>query len=115
MPIINRTKDAKLADSFEELVTAWQHMRGMMFRKEVVPLVFRFAKLQTLNLHSFFCPGPMDLILLDDGWEVVEMHSVWEPKSTYQSRKEAMFLLELPAETIWRTNTEVGDVVHILK
>lgn len=115
MPIVNHTKNAVIADSFEECATFWQQLRGMMFRKEVVPLVFRFSKEQTVNLHSHFCPDAMDLLFLDETWEVVEMHSEWQPKSTYKSRAPAMFLLELPAGSIWKSSTEVGDVVQILK
>lgn len=115
MPIINRTRDVVLAESFEECATFWQQLRGMMFRKDIVPLVFRFPKEQTVDLHSFFCPGPMDLLFLDETWEVVEIHSEWQPRSKYKNRYPAMFLLELPPGTVWKSNTQVGDVVQILK
>ncbi len=57
----------------------------------------------------------MDLILLDDSWEVVELCSAWEPRSSFRSEKEALVLLELPEGTIWRTKTQMGDTVHIVK
>lgn len=115
MPIINRTKDIVLASSFEECTSFWQQTRGMMFRKEVVPLVFRLPKEKVISLHSWFCPDNMDLVFLDENWEVVEMHSEWPPRSSYSPRRSFMFLLELPAGTIWKTNTQVGDLVHIVR
>ena len=115
MAIINRTKDSVLADSFEECRTFWEQTKGMMFRKEVVPLVFSFQKEQIVKLHSWFCPDNMDLIFLDEGWEVVEMQPEWDTWSSYVPRKPFMFLLELPRGTIFRTGTQIGDVVHILK
>ncbi|MEM3154004.1 MAG: DUF192 domain-containing protein [Candidatus Woesearchaeota archaeon] len=114
MPIINKTKNSVLADSFEECVTFWQQTRGMMFRKKVVPLVFKFPKEQKVKLHSWFCPGNIDLVFLDENWEVVETFPEWEPGSSYESKRPCLFLLELPAGTIFRTGTQAGDVVHIL-
>lgn len=115
MRIVNATKNAVIADSFEECKTFWEQTKGMMFRRKTVPLVFTFPKMQRVSLHSWFCPDAMDLILLDDSWEVVELCSAWEPRSSFRSEKEALVLLELPDGTIWRTKTQVGDTVHIVK
>ncbi len=113
MPIINKTKDSVLADSFEECRSFWQQTKGMMFRKKVVPLVFRFSKEQIVNLHSWFCPDNIDLVFLDENWEVVELQPEWPPWSSFSPQKAFMFLLELPAETIWKSGTQLGDVIHI--
>ena len=115
MTIINVTKDSVLAHSFEECKTFWQQTKGMMFRKEVVPLVFMFSKEQIVKLHSWFCPDNIDLVFLDEGWEVVELQPEWETWSSYRPQKKFMFLLELPRGTIWRSGTQVGDIVHIQK
>ena len=87
----------------------------MMFRKAVVPLVFYFNREKTISLHSWFCPDSMDLVFLDENWEVVELLSEWKQRSSYTSQKQAMFLLELPAGTIAESKTEVGDVVQIIQ
>jgi len=57
----------------------------------------------------------MDLVFLDENWEVVELLSEWKQRSSYTSQKQAMFLLELPAGTIAESKTEVGDVVQIIQ
>ena len=57
----------------------------------------------------------MDLIFLDDSWEVVETCSAWERRNSYRSGKEALVLLELPEGTVWRTKTQLGDTIHIVK
>jgi uncharacterized membrane protein (UPF0127 family) len=115
MPIVNFTKKMLITHTFEECSTFWEQMKGMMFRDRVVPLLFRFPKAQELSLHSWFCPDAMDLVFLDESWTVVEVFSEWETRSSYKNSQPAMFLLELPVGTIARTNTEVGDVVHITK
>ena len=115
MPIINATKDSVLAHSFEECKTFWQQTKGMMFRKEVVPLVFFFPKETSLKLHSWFCPDNIDLVFLDENWEVVELYSEWDTWSSYSPQKKFMFLLELPRGTIFKTGTQIWDTVHIKK
>lgn len=115
MPVVNFTKKTVIAEEIEECISAWQQTRGMMFRKTVVPLLFKFKSNQRVSLHSWFCPEKMDLVFLDETWEVVELCSEWERRSSYRNSQPAMFLLELPVGTIARTNTEVGDVVHITK
>lgn len=115
MPIVNFTKKTLISHTVEECVSFWEQMKGMMFRKRVVPLLFKFPREQHISLHSWFCPDAMDLVFLDDSWEVVEAYSEWETRSSYRNTRPAMFLLELPAGTIARTNTQVGDIINITK
>ena len=114
MPIFNATKDLLVTPSFEWCITSFEQMRGMMFRKEVVPLIFRFDKQRTVNLHSWFCPGEMDLVFVNEDWVVVEVFSDWEKRSSYSSRHASLFLLELPAGSIASADIEVGDLIHIV-
>lgn len=109
--IFNVTKDAVVARSFEEARTSWQQMRGLMFRN-ITPLVFFFDKEQRVELHSFFCRASMDLVLLNDEWEVVELFRDWGPWRTYRSREKASYLIELPAGSIFSSRTELGDIIH---
>ncbi len=113
MPLINITKNKIISEEFEECSTFWEQTKGMMFRKKVVPLVFSFKKEQVVRLHSFFCPGAIDLVLLNEDWLVVELCSEWPVKSSFVSENKCMFLLELPVGSIAESNTELGDVIHI--
>ncbi|MBS3147656.1 DUF192 domain-containing protein [Candidatus Woesearchaeota archaeon] len=115
MRIMNVSKDSTIADSALQCRTFWEQTRGMMFREEVVPLLFVFSAPQRVHLHSWFCPAGMDLVLLNDAWEVIELKSEWEKRSSFSSARECSFLLELPMGTIAQTRTEVGDVVHFVR
>lgn len=115
MRVVNATKNSTVAGSLLQCRTFWEQTRGMMFRDEVVPLLFVFPKPQRVHLHSWFCPSAMDLILLNDAWEVVELKSEWEKRSSFSSSEDCSFLLELPVGTIAQTRTQVGDVLHFLK
>lgn len=112
--ILNKTRETVIAERFEECRTWKQQVKGMMFRKEVVPLVFFFKNNKHISLHSTFCPGAMDLVFLDDSWEVVELRSEWEKGSSYRNSSPAMFLLELPVGSIAQSRTQVGDIIHLV-
>jgi len=112
MPIVNVTKDTVIAHEYGEARSSWEQFRGLMFRR-VSPLVFFFDAPQKLELHSFFCRGDMDLVLLNDEWEVVELHREWNPWRIFRSRMKVSFLLELPSGSIFSSRTELGDIVHI--
>ncbi|RMD57837.1 DUF192 domain-containing protein [Candidatus Woesearchaeota archaeon] len=111
--IRNVTRNTIVARSFVTCSTFWEQTRGLMFRKKVIPLLFVFPKEQRFRLHSWFCPGPIDLIFLDASWEVVELKSEWKRYGSYSSLRDAMFLLELPAGSIAQSRTEVGDILNI--
>lgn len=113
MRVLNASKDAVLAENVEECRTWWQQSRGMMFRK-ATPLVFYFRRPRRVRLHSWFCPT-MDLVFLDDSWEVIDVHIDWPPFSSYKCTAPVSYVLELPRGTIWKTRTQIGDVVQLIK
>lgn len=108
--IFNVSKETVIADDFSRAVTPWQQTRGLMFKK-ISPLVFEFSKEQKVSLHSFFC-RTMDLIFLNDEWEVVELYREWSPFCLYFSKEPAKFLIELPPGSIFNSSTMLGDIVH---
>ena len=108
--IINKTKKRKIAADYFECSSFLSQVRGMMFRKKVIPLVFMFSRERRINLHSFFCKE-MDLVFLDDNHKVVEMKKNWKPFSFYSSKKKARILLELPVGSI--KGIKLGDLISI--
>jgi len=85
-----------------------------MFRSIVVPLAFPLKKARKLFLHSFFCPVPIDLVLLTYRGKVIELKESWQTKF-YCSREKANVLLELPSGSIKNRNIKVGDMLNIIK
>ena len=64
--VVNITKNSIVCLEYESCDTLFSQLKGMMFRKDVVPLIFNFGHEQHIRLHSWFCPDSMDLILLDE-------------------------------------------------
>ena len=110
--IINKTKKRKIADSYIECSSLLSQIRGMMFRKKVIPLVFIFSRERRVNLHSFFCKE-MDLVFLNNKFRVIEMKKNWKPFSFYTSKKKAKILLELPVGSILTRKIDIRDWIRI--
>lgn len=110
--IINKTKKKKIADDYIECSSILSQVRGMMFRKNVIPLVFIFFKERKINLHSFFCKE-MDLVFLNSKFKVVEIKENWKPFSFYFSKKKARILIELPSGAVSKNKLSVGNLVII--
>jgi len=76
--------------------TMVQKMRGLMFRRRPIPLLF-IAKVESrAPIHSFFCPR-FDAIFLDSGKIVVDIKQNVAPwKLRIVPSKPVKFLIELP-------------------
>ena len=111
--IYNYTKGIVLAEEYKICRSFFSKLRGQMFRKKVMPMVFEFDTEQRIDLHSWFVKEPIDLIFMNDAWEVVEMVHEFSPKKFYKPKEKALYVLEMPAGTIARCDVEIGDVIHI--
>jgi uncharacterized protein len=111
--IYNFTKKRVIAKNYLICRSFWSKLRGQMFRKNIVPIVFEFERERRVDLHSWFVKEPFDIIFLNSSWEVVELVHEFFPKKTYKPKNKASFVLEMPAGTIAESDIEVGDIIHL--
>ena len=86
----NKKIKVKLCETF------LKKLSGLMFRKDSLPLLFKFNKEKTLSIHSFFCK-PFTAIWLDEkmnATKVLEINN-WKPNLTGRGK----YLLEIPRTT----------------
>src|SRR3989338_3083810 len=101
---------SKIADSVVERAV------GLMFSKPTrAAMVLKFAKEVPVSLHTFFVFFPIDIILADGGLRVVELLKAMPPFSTYSAKQKAKFDVEVPAGTIAKSKTRVGDRLTFLQ
>jgi hypothetical protein len=65
------------------------------------------------SVHCFFMRFPIDVLFLDKENRVLKMYAPlkqWRASSIVRGARQT---LEVPAGTINRTGTQVGDVLHI--
>jgi len=109
--IKNQTKGRIVAKDYVKCHDFISQAFGLMFRKEITPLVFVFKHPKSCCLHSFFVKFPIDLVFLNDCFEVVELKRNLLPFHMYRPENPASFVLELPEHTIINSNIEVNDIV----
>lgn len=65
------------------------------------------------GVHTIGMLFPIDLIFLNKGKEVVHVEEHVRPFRISKVSLKANSVLELPAHTIYRTGTQIGDVLEI--
>lgn len=61
----------------------------------------------------FFVFGPLDIVALDGKGAIVAMREVLRPWRIWSIDHHASAIIELPAGTIAKTKTEIGDQVTL--
>lgn len=106
--IENETRGSLLGERVRLADGWWSRLRGLLGRPEpeageglmIVP---------SRGVHMFGMRYPLDVLLLDDGGEVLEAYESLEPWSRTGLNDEARYALELPTGTVGATGTEPGD------
>lgn len=105
-----------LAEKIETADSFWSRLRGLMFRREFEKgeaLLFGFSKPKKFRIHTFFVFFPIDLIYLNEEFEVLEIEEGLPPWRVYNPSVEASYLVELPAGEIEQFGVEGGDELKI--
>jgi uncharacterized membrane protein (UPF0127 family) len=113
MLVRNLNRDTKLADQLEVAGSGPKRSKGLLGRKGlgsgeglwIIPCE---------AVHTFFMQFPIDLVYLDRKHRVKKV-SAKVPAWRFSGCLSAHSVLELPAGTIEKTNTERGDILEIVE
>ena len=84
-----------------------------MFEKKInEPLIFIFEKESFVPLHMCFVFFPIDVLFLDKNKVVVDKKENFRPFTFYTSKKKAMYVIELPSNSIKKSKTNIGDNIE---
>lgn len=110
----NRTRHAYLATHLRFADTHWSRFRGLMWSDAsafgsghglwIVP---------SRGVHTFAMRFPIDVAYLDRDKVVVHMEQALKPWRLAPIRMGAFSVLELPADTLNQSGTNVGDTIEI--
>lgn len=110
MLVKNATKKTDIAENARLCSSLLQKALGLMFSMNRNKcLVLEFCNERIISLHMFFVFYPIDVLFLDKSKIVVGKKENFMPFSFCSSGKKSMYALELPAGTIKKTKTGVGD------
>lgn len=83
----------------------------MFKRKTDKALIFVFDREKIINLHMFFVFFPIDVLWLDKNKKVVQIKEHLKPFRIIIAKKSAKYIVELPNNTIKKSQTSLGDTI----
>ncbi len=116
MPVKNVTRNTIIASSSKIADSVLGRAVGLMFSKPTQSaMILKFRKEMPISLHTYFVFFPIDIMLIDSRLRVVELVPAMQPFTTYSAKCRASYVVELPASTIRKTKTKVGDKLAFLQ
>jgi uncharacterized membrane protein (UPF0127 family) len=111
--IENVAKKKSVKAGLEIADTDFKRVRGLMFRDEIVPILFVFGFNGIFSIHSYFVKKEFDAVYLASDGTVNEVFRRIPPNTALVSpKKKSSFLLELPVKMTDALCIEEGDVLR---
>lgn len=110
--IVNTTRNTILASRAERARSYWARLRGLMFRKDL-PSDGGLVIEPNNSVHTFWMRFPIDVVFVDRQDCVVGLVEAMPPHRPFAGARRARRTLELPAGTIARTQTQLGDILVV--
>ena len=106
------TRGELLADRVQVADRTWARLKGLIGKSS---LDSGEALLLTAcqAVHMYGVRFPIDVVFLDESGTVVATYEELMPGHRTSVHREAYYALELPAGTVRRTGTALGDRVHL--
>jgi len=118
MCLIVRTTGKILAQNVEVADTFWRRFRGLMLRRKFPrgsALLFKLSRPGRYGVHMLFVKFPIDLLYLNENFVVVDICRNLKPWRIHRPKVKASYIVELPAGTISRTRTKLGQKIELHK
>lgn len=110
--VLNKTKNTVLGDQVEVADSFFSRFCGLMMRS-ALPEGGGLVLKPCNSIHMFFMQFAIDVAFCNDDHKIVavlEEIKPWRLSSVYW---DATYAVELPAGTLKKAKTEIGDVLHI--
>lgn len=109
---VDVTRDIALADKGRAATNVWLRLKGLLGTESLADgegLLIRPCQ----SIHTFFMAYPIDVLFVDRYSRIVHLCRAMAPYRVSRYVWRAKFVIELPAGTIDRTGTQVGDLLTI--
>ena len=108
----NRTRNTVLVEHGRVANNAWTRFRGLLGVRHLAP-GDGLAIIPCQGVHCMFMSIPIDVLYVDKHDRVVGMDRELKPWRLGSFYKGVRYVIELPAGTIARTATGVGDQLEV--
>jgi uncharacterized membrane protein (UPF0127 family) len=92
--IVENKRNGKKVEC-EKALSLLSKVRGLMFRKEIIPILFDFFRDDIHPIHSFFVPAPFYAVYISSSGRVVDKFRVVPSEFHRQNSGPARSLLEI--------------------
>jgi uncharacterized membrane protein (UPF0127 family) len=110
--VYNKTKETFLAFRVEVCDSVWGRLRGLLGKRSLKPdsgvWIVPANAIHTVGMLFSF-----DLVLIDKNFKVVGLRELVRPFRVTMPERGAESVLELPAHSIFRSRTQIGDQLQI--
>ena len=110
--VYNKTKETFLAFKVEVCDSVWGRLRGLLGKRSLKPdsgvWIVPANAVHTIGMLFSF-----DLVLIDKNFKVVGLRELVRPFRITMPNHRAESVLELPAHSIFRSRTQIGDQLVI--
>ncbi len=107
----NRTRGTVVARQAGLAKDSWSRLRGLMGRRSLAPdegLIIRPCS----SIHTCFMRFPIDVLFVDESNRVLRAFSGLSAWRFGPVVRQASYVVELPAGTIFTSQTEPGDLLE---
>lgn len=112
MKIINITRSTVLADEAQIALDLFSRARGLLGRKSLKDneaLIISNCK----SIHTFFMQFPIDVLFVDKYSRIIGIKKAIVPFRLTPIYFGSQFAVELPAQKIEATATQINDIISI--
>src|SRR6266566_2311713 len=110
--VYNKTQETFLAFRVEVCDSIWGRLRGLLGKRSLQP--DGGAWIVPANaVHTIGMLFSFDLVLIDKNFKVVGLRELVRPFTITLPERKAESVLELPAHSIFRSRTKIGDQLLI--
>jgi len=110
--VYNQTKETFLAFQVKVADSVWSRMVGLLGKRSLEPEGGAWI-VPCNSIHTVGMLFTIDVVLLDKDFKVVALHELVRPFSITRPNFRAESVIELPAHTIFKSGTTVGDQLVI--
>lgn len=110
--VYNKTKETFLAFRVNIADSVASRLIGLLGRRSLKPDSGVWI-VPANSIHTIGMMFPFDLVMIDKNFRVVSLKELVKPFRIVLPKLRAESVLELPAHTIFRSRTEVGDELVI--
>jgi len=110
--VYNKTKESFLAFRVKVADTIWNRLFGLIGKRKLEPDCGLWL-FPANAIHTFGMLIKIDVVLIDKEFKVVGLRELLRPFRVIRPNFRAESVIELPAHTIFKSGTEVGDQLEI--